>query len=95
MKKGDRVLVWSLQSFSQGGFLCAEPAFLRQSSNSVNSKNNSVILCVIRNFDGEYKIDTSYEVYIKQIEKVEKKDWKAKKELKKFRKEIMQTATIF
>lgn len=29
MKKGDRVLVWSLQSFSYGGFLNDEPAFLR------------------------------------------------------------------
>lgn len=95
MKKGDRVLVWSLQSFNQGGFLCGEPAFLRQSSNGDNSLNNSVILCVIRNFDGVYKIDTSYEVYIKQITKVEKKDWHAKKELKKFRKEIMQTDAIF
>ena len=29
-KKGDRVKVWSLQSFSGGGFLKGEPAFVKQ-----------------------------------------------------------------
>jgi len=89
IKKGDRVLVWSLQSFSNGGFLNGEPAFARQSSNG-----ESVILCVIRNFNGEYKIDERYEVYIKQVEIVTKDNWNAKKRLKKFRKQIMQNGAI-
>jgi hypothetical protein len=89
MKKGDRVLVWSLQSFSNGGFLKAEPAFLRQSQNG-----DSVLLCVIRNFGGEYKIDKGYEVYGKQVELVTKHNWKAKKILKRFRKEILANKYI-
>ncbi len=64
-KKGDRVIVWSLQSFSGGGFLNGEPAFVRQ-----DQKGSSVILCVIRNFSGTYKLDKSYEVYSKQCELV-------------------------
>jgi hypothetical protein len=89
MKKGDRVLVWSLQSFSNGGFLKAEPAFLRQSQNG-----DSVLLCVIRNFGGEYKIDEGYEVYEKQVELAEKHNWKAEKKLKKFRKKILKNKFI-
>lgn len=89
LQKGDRVLVWSLQSFSHGGFLKAEPAFLRQSQTG-----DSVILCVIRNFNGKYKIDKSYEVYDKQVQKVCKEDWPAKKELKKLRKDVLQNITI-
>jgi len=84
IKKGDRLLVWSLQSFSDGGFLKGEPAFARQ-----DTYGDSVILCVIRNFNGNYKIDESYEVYIKQVEQVTKGDWKAEKRLKRFRKRIM------
>jgi len=84
LKKGDRVLVWSLQSFFDGGFLKAEPAFLRQSQ-----KGDSVILCVIRNRKGEYKIDESYEVYREQVVPISKNKWGAKKRLKRFRKEIM------
>jgi hypothetical protein len=89
IKKGDRLLVWSLQSFSHGGFLKGEPAFARQSSNG-----DSVILCIIRNFNGEYKIDESYEVYIKQVESATKDNWNAKKILKKFRKQIMLNGAI-
>jgi len=62
-KKGDRVKVWSLQSFNQGGFLNGEPAIVRQSQTG-----DSVILAVVRNFDGVYKVDESYEVYAKQCE---------------------------
>jgi len=89
LKKGDRVLVWSLQSFNNGGFLKAEPAFLRQSQNG-----DSVILCVIRNFNGTYKIDESYEVYVKQIESVAKHEWDAKKKLKRLRKSYLLNDTI-
>jgi len=89
LKKGDRVLVWSLQSFSNGGFLKGEPAFLRQSQNG-----DSVILCVIRNFGGEYKIDESYEVYREQVVKVTKNNWDAQKRLKQFRKEILANGAI-
>jgi len=62
-KKGDRVKVWSLQSFSGGGFLKGEPAFVKQ-----DQTGDSVILCVIRKIDGEYKLDMSYEVYDRQCE---------------------------
>ena len=89
MKKGDRVLVWSLQSFSFGGFLNGEPAFVRQTTDG-----DSVILCVIRNFNGENKIDESYEVYIKQVEIVTKENWNPEKKLKKFRKKIMLNNSI-
>lgn len=87
--KGDRVLVWSLQSFSNGGFLKGEPAFLRQSQNG-----DSVILCVVRNFGGEYKVDESYEVYREQVVKVTKNNWDAQKRLKQFRKEILANGAI-
>lgn len=85
IKKGDRLLVWSLQSFSHGGFLNGEPAFAKQNQHP----NGSVIICVIRNFNGEYKIDESYEVYRKQVKKVNKNQWNAKKKLKKLRKKII------
>jgi hypothetical protein len=62
-KKGDRVRVWSLQSFSHGGFLNGEPAVVRQ-----DQTGDSVILAVVRNIDGIYKLDKSYEVYAKQCE---------------------------
>lgn len=87
LKKGDRVLVWSLQSFFYGGFLKGEPAFVRQ-DNLDNS--DSVILCVIRNKQGSYEIDASYEVYIQQVIKVSKKDWNAQYKLRKFRKKVMK-----
>lgn len=89
LKKGDRVLVWSLQSFFGGGFLDAEPAFLRQSQSQ-----KSVILCVIRNSNGTYKVDESYEVYREQVKPISKNEWKADKELKKLRKSIMINNSI-
>jgi len=91
-KKGDRVLVWSMQSFFYGGFLNGEPAFLRQSQ---HGEKGSLILSVIRNFGGDYKIDECYEVYKEQVKEVSKKDWSATKELKKFRKEIIANNTIW
>ena len=92
LKKGQRVLVWSLQSFHHGGFLKGEPAFLRQSQ---TLNGSSVILCVVRNYDSIYKIDTSYEVYFEQVKIVKLKDWKAVKELKELRKEIMEIKSIW
>ena len=89
IKKGDRLLVWSLQSFSYGGFLNGEPAFARQ-----DSIGDSVLVCVIRNYKGEYKIDEHYEVYNKQVELVTNDKWKAKKQLKEFRKLIMANDAI-
>ena len=62
-KKGDLVRVWSLQSFSHGGFLKGAKAVVRQ-----NQTGDSVIICVVRNIGGEYKVDTSYEVYAEQLE---------------------------
>ena len=64
-KKGDVVKVWSLQSFFGGGFLKGEKAIVRQ-----NQTGDSVIVCVVRKIEGEYKVDTSYEVYDKQLELV-------------------------
>jgi hypothetical protein len=60
-KKGDRVKVWSLQSFSNGGFLYGEDAIVRQ-----DQIGKSVVLIVPRNFGGTYKVDPSYEVYAEQ-----------------------------
>jgi len=64
-KKGDRVRVWSLQSFSGGGFIKGEPAVVRQSQ---QENEDSVILAVVRKINGKYTLDKSYEVYSKQCE---------------------------
>jgi len=86
-KKGDKVKVWSLQSFHHGGFLKGAPAFVRQDQ---QNPNGSVILCVIRNICGEYKIDKNYEVYSQQIQKTDKGCWGAEPRLKNLRKLIMK-----
>lgn len=91
LKQGDRVLVWSLQSFLGGGFLKGEPAFVRQTQ---HSSRGSVILCVIRNIDGIYQIDDGYEVYPEQVKVVKKKKWNAEKRLADFRTLIMNNSTI-
>lgn len=62
-KAGDRVRVWSLQSFSYGGFLNGEEAIVRQ-----DQVGDSVLLIVVRNFSGIYQVDPSYEVYARQCE---------------------------
>lgn len=92
LKKGDRVKVWSLQSFSGGGFLNGEPAFVKQ-----DQYGDSVILCVVRKIDGEYKVDESYEVYDKQCElikenqKPENMDYQdARHDLELYYKEVMK-----
>lgn len=84
LKKGQRVRVWSLQSFSQGGFLNGEPGFIRQ-----DQYCGSVFVTLIRNFEGVDTIDECYEVYPQQIKKVKKKKWKATNELKQKRNEIL------
>ena len=91
-KKGDRVKVWSLQSFNGGGFLKGEPAFVRQDQ----GEGDSVILCVVRKIDGEYKVDESYEVYdrqcelIKENQKPENMDYQdARHDLELYYKQIM------
>jgi hypothetical protein len=91
-KKGDRVKVWSLQSFSGGGFLKGEPAFVRHDQD----EGDSVLLCVVRKIDGEYKVDTSYEVYDRQCElikenlKPENMEYQsARHDLEMYYKEIM------
>ena len=94
-KKGDRVKVWSLQSFSNGGFLNGAPAIVRQSQTG-----ESVILCVVRNFGGEYKLDKSYEVYAKQCElikeapKLETSYQKASQDLEDYLKELMDNKAV-
>jgi len=91
-KKGDRVKVWSLQSFSHGGFLKGEPAFVKQDQGD----GDSVILCVVRKINGEYKVDESYEVYDRQCElikgniKSENMEYQsARHDLELYYKEIM------
>ena len=84
LKKGDRVLVWSLQSFFGGGFLKGEPAFLRQ-----DQHGDSLILCVVRMKD-TVQIDEAYEVYYQQVVPVKKHHWNASKDLKKLRKQFLK-----
>lgn len=86
MEKGQRVLVWSLQSFSGGGFLKGAPAFVRQSSRG----DDSVLLCVCRNIGGKIVIDERYEVYKQQVVMVDDNSWPADKRLVKFRETIMK-----
>jgi hypothetical protein len=66
-KKGDVVKVYSLQSFSYGGFLNGEEGIVSQDQ---HGEQGSVLVAVKRNFDGVYKIDPSYEVYPEQLRKV-------------------------
>ena len=94
-KKGDIVKVWSLQSFSGGGFLNGEHAFVRQSQ-----KGDSVILCVVRKSNDGYALDKAYEVYAKQCELVTESNNKtnsydkARQELEKYYVEIINNNSI-
>ena len=87
MKKGQRVLVWSLQSFSGGGFLRGEPAFLAQST----TDGGSLILCVMRKKNGNLVLDDSYEVYQEQVRVVGKENWPASCRLRKIRKAYLKS----
>lgn len=89
-KKGDKVRVWSLQSFSGGGFLNGAEAVVRQSQ-----MGESVILAVFRNIGGEQKLDTSYEVYAKQCELIIESTYISEKErLERFREELLKNKAI-
>jgi len=61
-KKGDFVSVFSLQSFFDGGFLYDESAIVKQ-----DQYGKSVIIMVVRNIGGRYRVDYSYEVYAEQL----------------------------
>ena len=80
-KKNDIVLVYSLQSFFAGGFLNGEPAIVRQ-----NQTGKSVIVMVVRNFNTQFLLDTSYEIYEKQLEPFYSAEDMNKKELKEIGK---------
>lgn len=94
-KKGDRVRVWSLQSFQNGGFLEGADAVVRQ-----DQRHSSVILAVVQNIGGEYQLNKSYEVYAKQCEPFEEckqgdQSFEiASKELQEYRKELLQSKTL-
>lgn len=88
-KTGDRVKVWSLQSFHGGGFLCGEPGFILQDESGA-----SVFVCLFRNIRGHVVFDESYEVYVEQVKMCSKEDWGATKELKRYRKAAMAN-TLF
>ena len=60
--KGDAVRVWSLQSFSGGGFLNGRKGIVSQ-----DQVGGSVLVAVERKLHGEDMVDTSYEVYPEQL----------------------------
>ena len=62
-KKGDMVKVYSLQSFNDGGFLNGVEGYVSQNQRP----KGSVLVSVIRSFNGVKKIDMSYEVYPEQL----------------------------
>ena len=72
-KMGDIVKIWSLQSFHGGGFIDGKKGIVRQ-----DQTGNSVLVIVHRtvNIGKPYphnnSIDSSYEVYGRQLELVEK-----------------------
>lgn len=72
-KRGDIVKIWSLQSFHGGGFIDGKKGIVRQ-----DQTGNSVLVIVHRkvNIGKPYPhnniIDSSYEVYPRQLELVEK-----------------------
>lgn len=86
-KKGDMVKVWSLQSFYGGGFLNGETAIVRQNQ---HRGSNSVLLIVTRNVrlnpneSNLFSIDTSYEVYDKQIELIKNTTENKRKQIDEF-----------
>ena len=68
-KKGDAVRVWSLQSFYHGGFINGTEGIVSQ-----DQIGDSVLVSVMRNFNGEYKSDKNYEVYPQQLKLIKKKE---------------------
>ena len=67
-KEGDVVKVWSLQSFSHGGFINGTEGVVAQDQ----LENGSVIVVVERRIKGEDRIDPNYEVYPEQLYLVQK-----------------------
>lgn len=67
-KKGDKVKVWSLQSFHYGGFLNGKDAVVFQDQND----GGSVLVSVERKMmHKEDEIDPTYEVYPEQLKLIE------------------------
>ncbi len=62
-KKGDLVRVYSLQSFCEGGFINGRVGIVKQDQMS----GDSVLVIVRRKHKSEESLDTSYEVYAKQL----------------------------
>lgn len=60
-KKGDKVRVWSLQSWGGGGFINGSEGYITQ-----DQIGSSVMVALVRKKDGIYQLDTSYEVYAEQ-----------------------------
>jgi|ERR1700722_3706323 len=95
-KRGDKVKVWSLQSWQDGGFINGEEGIVVQ-----DSHGGSVIVALVRNIGGEYKLDTNYEVYPEQCRLVEAAQTLpssyqlAKEKLKKFAKTIRPKRKLF
>jgi len=84
-KKGDTVLVWSLQSFNHGGFLNGVPAFVTQDEDD----GGSILLTLYRRIGGIDEVDDAYEVYPQQIRRVTLKEWPARAQLKELRKVVL------
>jgi len=79
---GDVVKVWSLQSFSDGGFLKGATAIVTQDQHTDAS---SVLLTVKRKIKGECMLDQSYEVYTQQTELVSSATPESKENMKWFK----------
>lgn len=71
---GDLVLVWSLQSFHDGGFLCGAPGFVTQGN---DDNEDSIMVAVCRKIRGEMKLDDAYEVYPQQVKRCDLSRWGA------------------
>lgn len=84
-KKGDTVLVWSLQSFNHGGFLNGVPAFVTQDEDD----GGSILLTLYRRIGGIDQIDDDYEVYPQQVKRIPLEDWPASSHLKELRKVVL------
>lgn len=61
-KKGDIVKVWSLQSFHDGGFINGKEGVVIQ-----DQTGDSVLVSVVRKFEGKDQVDPCYEVYSQQL----------------------------
>lgn len=69
LHRGDVVKIWSLQSFSDGGFLNGVEGVVRQDQTVHQDQTGASILVIVpRNYKGDMILDTSYEVYDRQLE---------------------------